>query len=148
MKIDFTKVSDEEVTYELLSEGKHLLKVVSCEKKMTKNGNEMFAIKYEDKDGNAVYDNLVFTEKTLNRVKKCFSNLGLDINGEFDYQPEDLIGCYMNAEIKIEDYEYNGKKGQRNTIDLWNSEKFAKAGVKKVAKKAEPEVDVESELPF
>lgn len=151
MLIDFTTVSDEETTYELLTEGKHLLKVTSCEKKETKNGNEMFAIVLEDKEGTKVFDNLVFTEKTLNRVKKYFSNLGLDVSGKFDYQPEDIIGLYMNAEIKIENYDYNGKSGQRNTIDLWQSEKYGKTVKKPATKKAEPKVEEvvdTDEIPF
>ena len=151
MKIDFTKVSDEEQTFELLNEGKHLLKVVKCEEKTSNNGNEFWFITYEDKDKTKVWDNLFFTEKTLNRVKKCFSNLGLDVEGEFDYTPEDILGLFMNAEIKIEEYvDKNGNKKQKNTIDLWQSEKYqgsAKKIASKPAKKVE-EVEEEMEIPF
>ena len=147
MLIDFTKVSDEEMTFELLNEGKHLLKVTKCEPKTSEKGNEFWAITYEDKDKNRVFDNLFFTEKTLNRVKKCFSNLGLDISGEFDYTPDDILGLYMNAEIKIEDYvDKNGNKKQKNTIDLWQSEKYV-SGKKQAPKKVEEEIN-EDEIPF
>lgn len=148
MLIDFTKVSDEEMTFELLNEGKHLLKVTKCEPKTSEKGNEFWAITYEDKDGTKIWDNLFFTEKTLNRVKKCFSNLGLDISGEFDYAPDDILGLYMNAEIKIEDYvDKNGNKKQKNTIDLWQSEKYQKTGKKATVKKVEEVID-EDEIPF
>lgn len=147
MKIDFTKISDEETTYELLNEGKHLLKVTACEEKTSNNGNEFWSIVYEDKEGQKVFDSLFFTEKTLNRVKKCFSNLGLDVEGEFDYTPDDIIGLYMNAEIKIEDYvDKNGNKKQKNTIDLWQSEKYGKTAKKSTPKKVVEE-DTES-VPF
>lgn len=135
MLIDFRKVDDSETSYELLTEGKHLLKVTKCEPKTSNNGNEFWSITYEDKDGNRVFDSLFFTEKTLNRVKKCFSNLGLDIDGEFDYTPDDILGLYMNAEIKIEDYtDKNGTTKQKNTIDLWQSEKYEGKKVKPVKK--------------
>lgn len=148
MLIDFTKVSDEEMTFELLNEGKHLLKVTKCESKTSNNGNEFWSITYEDKDGNKVFDSLFFTEKTLNRVKKCFSNLGLDISGEFDYAPDDILGLYMNAEIKIEDYiDKNGNKKQKNTIDLWQSEKYQKTGKKATKKESEP-IAEDDEIPF
>ena len=125
MLINFKSVSDEETVFELLPEGKALLKVIKCEEKQSAKGNTYWAITYQDKDGTNVYDNLAFTEKTLNRVKKCFSNLGLDVNGEFDYAPNDIIGLYMNAEIKIEEYtDGNGNKKQKNAIDLWRSEKY------------------------
>jgi hypothetical protein len=150
MKIDFTKISDEEMTFELLNEGKHLLKVTKCEPKTSEKSNKFWAITYEDKDGTKIWDNLFFTEKTLNRVKKCFSNLGLDVSGEFDYAPDDILGLYMNAEIKIEDYvDKNGNKKQKNTIDLWQSEKYQKTGKKTTAKKVEVVTDDESsEIPF
>lgn len=147
MLIDFTKVSDDEMTYELLNEGKHLLKVTKCEPKTSEKGNEFWAITYEDKDGTKIWDNLFFTEKTLNRVKKCFSNLGLDIAGSFDYAPDDIIGLYMNAEIKIEEYvDKNGNKKQKNTIDLWQSEKYQAKAKKATPKKVE--VVDEDSIPF
>lgn len=148
MLIDFTKVSDDEMTFELLNEGKHLLKVAKVEEKTSDKGNEFWAITYEDRDGTKVWDNLFFTEKTLNRVKKCFSNLGLDIAGSFDYAPDDIIGLYMNAEIKIEDYvDRNGNKKQRNVIDLWQSEKMQTKSKKTVKKEPEP-IAEEDEIPF
>lgn len=147
MLIDFRTISDEEITYELLAEGKHLLKVTDVKEKTSDKGNDFWAITYEDKDGTKIWDNLFYTEKTLNRVKKCFSNLGLDVEGSFDYAPDDIIGLYMNAEIKIEDYvDKNGNKKQRNVIDLWQSEKYQPKAKKAAAKKAET-VDDDS-IPF
>ena len=147
MRIDFSKVDDSEVTYELLNEGKHLLKVTKCEEKQSNNGNEFWSITYEDKDGNRVFDSLFFTEKTLNRVKKCFSNLGLDVTGSADYASDDILGLYMDAYIKIEDYvDKNGNKKQKNTIDLWQSEKYV-SGKKQSSKKVEEVVD-EDNIPF
>ena len=149
MKIDFRKISDEEVSFELLSEGKHLLKVVKCEEKTSNNGNEFWFITYADKDGTKVWDSLFFTEKTLNRVKKCFSNLGLDIDGEFDYSSDDIIGLYMNAYVKIEDYvDKNGNKKQKNTIDLWQSEKYQGTAKKAPVKPQVEEKVGDNEIPF
>lgn len=139
MRIDFTKVSDEEVTYELLPEGKHILKVINVEEKMSTKGNPYWAITFADKDDNRVFENLTFTDKTFNRVKKMFKTLGLDVDGAFDYQPEDIVGLYMNAEILIEDYVYNGVDKQKNVINLWESEPYTKG-------KAKPKKEVEEEL--
>ena len=144
MLIDFRKVSDEETTFELLNEGKHVLKVEKCEYKTSDSGKDFWAITYIDKDGTKIWDNLFFTEKTLNRVKKCFSNLGLDVDGEFDYTPDDIIGLYINAEIKMEEYvDKNGNKRQKNTIDLWRSEKYEKPTKKQETKKV-----ADDEIPF
>lgn len=146
MLIDFTKIDDSEVSYELLAEGKHLLKVTKCEEKQSNNGNEFWSITYEDKEGQKVFDSLFFTEKTLNRVKKCFSNLGLDVSGSAEYTTDDIIGLYMNAYVKIEDYvDKNGNKKQKNTIDLWQSEKYQSTAKKAPAK---PKVEDTEEEPF
>ena len=148
MKIDFRTVSDEEVSYELLSEGLHLLKVEKVEEKTSNNGNEFWFITYKDKEGTKVWDSLFFTEKTLNRVKKCFSNLGLDVSGEADYSADDIVGLYMNAYVKIEDYvDKNGNKKQKNVIDLWQSEKYQAKKATPVKPKEEEKVGDE-ELPF
>ena len=148
MEIDFSTVSDEQVVYELLPEGLTLLKVVDCKKDTTKNGNEMWIFTYENKEGSKVWDRLIFTPNTLNRVKKTFSNLGLDVSGKFDYQPEDTIGLYTNAYVIIEDYtDKNGVTKQKNSIDLWQSEKYQKTGKKAIKKEPEP-IAEDDEIPF
>ena len=145
MRLDFTKISDEEVVYELLPEGKHVLKVEKVEEKTSNKGNNFWAITFVDKDGTRVFDNIFFTDKTLNRVKKMFKCLGLDVDGTIDYQPDDLVGCYINAEILIKDYVYNGVAKQKNTIDLWYSEPYS---AKAKAKPKKEEVEEDLELPF
>ena len=147
MMIDFTTISDEQVVYELLPEGQTLLKVVDCKKDTTKNGNEVWNFTYENKEGSKVWDNLIFTPNTLNRVKKCFSNLGLNVNGKFEYEPEDTIGLYTNAYVVIEEYtNKNGERKQKNSIDLWQSEKYQTTAKKAPAK---PKVEeTEENIPF
>lgn len=147
MRLDFTKISDEEVVYELLPEGKHVLKVEKVEEKTSNKGNDFWAITFVDKDEARVFDNIFFTDKTLNRVKKMFKCLGLDVDGTFDYQPDDLVGCYINAEVLIEDYlnKETGKTKQKNTIDLWNSEPYS---AKAKAKPKKEEVEELESLPF
>lgn len=145
MRLDFTKISDEEVTFELLPEGKHVLKVEKVEEKTSSKGNDFWAITFVDKDDNRIFDNIFFTDKTLNRVKKMFKILGLDVDGTFDYQPDDLLGCYINAEVLIESYTYNGVEKQKNAIDLWNSEPYTAKAKSKPKKEVEEELE---SLPF
>ena len=145
MLINFKNVSDEETVFEVLPEGQYNVKVVSCEEKTSTKGNPYWAIKYETDNGDTIFDNLVFTEKTFNRVKKLFKTLGLDVEGEFDYEPSDIIDCYMKAEVLIESYtDKNGKERTKNVIDLWNCEPLK--ATKKVPKKVIKEES--DELPF
>lgn len=145
MLINFKNVSDEETVFDVLPEGQYNVKVVSCEEKTSTKGNSYWAIKYETANGDTIFDNLVFTEKTFNRVKKLFKTLGLDVEGEFDYKPSDIIDCYMKAEVLIESYtDKTGKERTKNVIDLWNCEslKATKKAPKKVVK------EESDELPF
>lgn len=126
MRIDFTQVSDEPMEFELLPEGKYVLLVSDVKENISSKGNLYWAITFFTEDRKKVFYNLTFTEKTYNQVKKMFKNLGLDVNGTFDYQPHDLLGTFMYASVLIEDYtDKNGVNKQKNTIDLWNSESLS-----------------------
>lgn len=146
MLINFTKVSDEEVTYELLAEGRYILEVDKVEEKTTNNGNDYWLITYKTEDNQKVFDSLFFTDKTLNRVKKCFKCLGLDVDGEFDYDPDDIVGCKMNGSVIIEDYtDKNGNQKQKNTLNLWDCEAIPVSKKKKVVKATAAD---DEEIPF
>ena len=123
MLIDFTKVSDEPTTFEILPEGIYNVVVTDIQRKTSeKSGNEYWAITFWTEDRAKIFDNLVFTEKTLNRVKKMFKNLSLPVDGAFDYEPADLIGRKMVAAVLIEEYtDRQGSTKQKNTIDVWAS---------------------------
>lgn len=122
MQIDFTKVSDEPTTFELLQEGSYYVTVSDCQEKESSKGNPYWAITFLTEEGNKIFDNLVFTENTFNRVKKMFKNLGLNVNGTFDYSPEDILGLNMTAKVLIEEYtDKSGNLKQKNVIDVWES---------------------------
>lgn len=143
MLIDFTKISMEENTFETLAEGKYIVKCTNCESKVSRNtGNEFWSVTYETKDGDKIFDKVFFTEKCLNRVKKLFHTLGLDVETKIEYTPEDIIGCYMNADVSIEEYDYNGTTRKKNVINLWRCEPYT---VKKTTTKKVENID---EIPF
>lgn len=121
MLLDFTKISEEEVTYEVLPEGSYTVTVDKVEEKRSeRTGNLYWSIQYKTDDDAIIFDNLVFTDKTLNRVKKLFHLLGLDVSGEFNYEPSDLVGRGMVASVLIEEYtDRNGNDKKKNSIDLW-----------------------------
>lgn len=148
MLLNLKDVEMEETTYSLLPEGTYDVKVTSCEEKTSSKGNVFWNLTYETSNGDKIYDNIYFTEKTLNRVKKLFHTLGLDVDSENDYQPEDLIGCYMKAAITVETYtDKSGNDKQKNVIDLWNCEPLTLKKTKKSVKK-EVEEDDSDEIPF
>ncbi len=138
MEIDFTQVSDEPMEFELLPEGKYVLLVSDVKERTSSKDNLYWAITFSTEDRTKVFYNLTFTEKTYNQVKKMFKNLGLNVNGTFDYQPHDLLGTSMYAHILIENYkDKNGVDKQKNTIDLWNSDPLFDDGPNELLAKEE-----------
>jgi len=152
MKINFNKVSDEESSFELLEEGMYLAKIVKIEEKESKSGNDMWAITFETEDEQKVFDYLVFTEKTLNRVKKYYSLCGFDfgkIGDEYEPETDDLLNKQMKISVTIEDYTNGqGVKKQSNKIDLFRCEMVQQNKPKAGAKAAAAAAAGDDERPF
>lgn len=92
--IDFAKVSDPN---ELIDAGRYNCTIVHAEPKMSKNNNPMIAIRWRiDDDGKwyhrTIFDNLVFTENALWKVRQVLSALGFDKTFSGEITPESLLG--------------------------------------------------------
>ena len=119
-KIDFSKVEDVQ-DYTPLADGKYLCKLSEVEESETQYGDEMFKLRFEvvqgEHTGRIIFDNMVFSEAAMKRVKLICSRLGLDVSGEIDVKPSMLEGrkCYVS--VITEEYEDSeGKTKKRNVI--------------------------------
>lgn len=129
-KLDLTKVVEEEKTFELLPEGNYTLTVENVEEKQSSKGNEFWSIEFSvaENGKKKIWDSLYFTDKTLNRVKKYFSCLGVDTSKVKTYLPIDIIGKSFTGAVFIEDYvAKDGTSKQKNSIDIWNSSELSNA---------------------
>ena len=110
-KLDLTNVE----SYTRMNEGRHRVKIVSCEDKTTQAGDDMIAIAFEsisgDDKGSRVYDNFVLTEKALWKLKQLLKALGVKCDGKIVLDTEKLVGKKCEAEIYHE--EYNGQMRAR-----------------------------------
>ncbi len=85
--------------------------------KKTKSGEDMWSIKWAvisgEYEGKSFYDNLVFTEAAMNRVKMVAKRVArIDVDaGPFDFEPNHLIG--KRAQIEVEINEYSDKEGKK-----------------------------------
>lgn len=104
----------------LLEPGEYDLRVIDAKETMSKAGNEMIEltcrVQFADgSDGPKIFDNLVFSEKTMWRVDQfvaaCGKHPGQGKN--FDLYPSLMFGWTCRARLKVE--EYNGK--QRNKVE-------------------------------
>ncbi len=119
-KVDFSKVEDVQ-DFSPLPEGKYLCKVSDIEETTTQYDDEMWKLKFEviqgEHTGRFIFDNMVFSEAAMKRVKLICSRLGLDVSGELDLTPSLLKGrrCYIS--VITEEYEDNeGRIKKRNIV--------------------------------
>ena len=124
--INFNEVSDEPTIYEVLPEGEYEAVITEVKAGTTKNGNDKWDIVFETAEGDRIYDSLVFTEKTLNRVKKYYSLVGFDftvVGEEYEPEPDDLMDGRILVSLGIREYtKKDGSKGTANEVNLFDCE--------------------------
>jgi len=149
-KIDFSHVGDVQ-DFSPVPAGKYLCRLVGLEEASTQNGDEMWKLRFEiikgAHAGRLVFDNLVFSEAALKRVKLICSRLGLDVSKELDLTPELLKGRVAILTVDTEPYEdTEGRKKQRNTVPFAGYERASESDTPPADTSGED--DVEEHLPF
>ena len=119
-RIDFSNVDDAQ-DYSPLPAGRYLVTLTEVEEAKTKYGDEMWKLRFVVDEGQYkgryIFDNLVFSDAALKRVKLICSRLGLDVSGELDLTPGLITGrrCYVSVEI--EEYtDQDGDSRSRNVV--------------------------------
>ena len=145
-KVDFSKVDDVQ-DFSPLPDGKYLCKLSEIEEATTQYGDEMWKLRFEvaqgEYTGKFIFDNMVFSEAAMKRVKLICSRLGLDVSSELDLTPGLLKDrrCYIS--VLTEEYEdKEGKIKKRNVVSFAGYEKAE--GVEVTSK----EDDNQEKLPF
>jgi len=148
-KIDFSHVDDVQ-DFSPVPAGKYLCRLVGIEEASTQHGDEMWRLRFEiikgPSAGRLIFDNLVFSEAALKRVKLICSRLGFDVSKELDLTPELIKGRVAILTVDTESYEdAEGRKKQRNTVPF--------AGYERASESDAPpagagEDDGEEHLPF
>ncbi len=153
-RIDFNRVDDVQ-DFSPLPDGRYLCRLAEVEEAATQYGDEMWKLRFVVESGphrgRYIFDNMVFSDAALKRVKLICSRLGLDVSGELDLTPTLIKGrsCYVTVETEeYEDYEGNTK--QRNVVPFAGYDRAdgAPATASPRAEQAGGEDDSESDLPF
>lgn len=119
-KIDFNKVDDVQ-DYSPIPEGKYLCTVENVEEARTQYQDEMWKLRFRVADGKyagrIIFDNMVFSEAALKRVKLICSRLGIDVSKELDLTPAMVKGQSCQLTVEIEEYEdAEGNTKSRNVV--------------------------------
>ena len=149
-KIDFSKV-DEVQNYSPLPDGRYLCRVAEVEQATTQHGDEMWKLRFlveaGPHRGRYIFDNMVFSEAAMKRVKLLCSRLDLNAAGELDLTPALIKGrtCYLTVET--EEYEDGeGMTKKRNVVPFAGYERADETGALGATKPSAMSDD--EDLPF
>lgn len=94
--------------------GERVLKVIGVdEKKVTKNRNPVLTVKFQDRNGAQIWDDIVITQASLWRLKILTDALKIPhkiINTEY------LVGRYVKAKLVAKKYDSYGEEKTRIEI--------------------------------
>lgn len=146
-KVDFTKVDDVQ-DFTPIPDGKYPCRLADIEEARTHSGDEMWRMRFQVAEGphagRIVFDNLVFSDAAMKRVKLICSRLGIDVSGELDLEPGMLKGRTCLLTVQTEEYEDNeGRPRKRNVVPFAGYERSDGP-----AKAASQEDDGEESLAF
>lgn len=119
----------------VLEPGVYLGTIKEVEQRTSSSGNEMFSVRWEV-EGRKVFDSLVFTEKALWKVRQYLKALGIQFEGDFELQPNDLM--HKQATLVLIQEPYVNRDGQER---MGNK-------IKEIKPADETTGVVEDEIPF
>jgi hypothetical protein len=115
-KIDFSNISNA-ADFDPLPDGQYQVKLADIETDRTKHDDVMWKLRWKVEGGEfcgrLIFDNMVFTEKAMPRVKMICACCGIDVSGELDLQPEMLLDKQVFVHVFQE--QYKDDKDQEKT---------------------------------
>ena len=109
MRFDFSSVDDVE-TYVFVPEGEHDCRVADVREGTSRDGSVRWSFRLEVLGGEyagrtAAWDSLTWSERGVYRVKKVLEALGLDVKGELEIEPKDLLNLQARVRVIPEERE-------------------------------------------
>lgn len=87
-------------------DGIYTAEVKSAEKDVSSNGNEMVVVRYKTQIGSTVFDRFMLLPQSLWVLRTALNCMGYETpDGQFDFDPDDLVGQTLGIEITNEEYE-------------------------------------------
>lgn len=109
MRFDFSRVEDVE-SYVSVPEGTYRCRVAEVREGRSRDGSPRWNLRLEVSTGEyagrtAAWDSLTWSDRGVYRVKRVLAGLGLDVSGELEIEPPDLIGREAWVEVALEERE-------------------------------------------
>jgi len=127
-EINFDAIPDAD-SYEPLPDGDYVCYLDTIEEATTKNGNDMWKLTWVIEDGEhagrKIFDNMVFSERAMRRIKLICSRLGLDTTGTVNLTPDMLAMKRAVVSVMTEEYvNAEGQTRQRNAVPFEGYERI------------------------
>lgn len=153
-KVQWDNVEDTQ-TFAPLPEGAYVVEVAEVyPDKTTKNGDEMWRIEFEILEGQyrgrKLFDNMVFSQKAMPRVKYVCSKLGIETKGTKELTPADIYRrkCLLTTTVEDRIDEQTGIVRKQNRIP-WNGyAEWQSAPPNAASPGIAPDESKEEEVPF
>ena len=120
MHFDFSSVDDVE-SYISVPEGVHNCRIAEVREGRARDGSVRWSFRLEVLDGDyagrtAAWDSFTWSERGVYRVKKVLEALGLDVRGELEIDPADLVN--LQARVKVEPEEREDPVSGRRQVRM------------------------------
>lgn len=117
-RVDFPNISDS-ANYPPVPVGDYVCQLTDIEIDQTRNGDVMWKLRWAvqggEYGGRLLFDNMVFSEKALSRVKLICECCGLDTSGPVDLEPTMLLD--KQALVSTYTEEYTDDQGRTKTTN-------------------------------
>lgn len=136
-------------------DGIYTAEVMSAEKDVSSNGNDMVVVRYKTNIGSTVFDRFMLLPQSLWVLRTALNCMGYETpDGQFDFDPDDLVGQSLGLEITNEEYEERDQPRVTGYLTIDAAEEHvgdtpapAKKGKKAAAaEEEEEEEEVEEEI--
>jgi hypothetical protein len=109
MRFDFSSVDDID-SYVFVPEGEHNCRVADVRGGTSRDGSARWSVRLEVLDGEwagrtAAWDSLTWSERGVYRVKMVLEALGLDVRGDLEIEPQDLLNLQALVRVVPEERE-------------------------------------------
>jgi hypothetical protein len=126
-------------------DGIYTVEVRSAEKEVSSNGNDMVTCRYRTNIGSTVFDRFMLMPQSLWVLRTALNAMGYETpDGEFQFDPADLVGQTMGVEITNEEFE---EKDQPRVTGYLNYDVAEAQLVDEPVDDEEPEDEPEDEEP-
>lgn len=120
MKVNFQNIEDVE-DYSPLPDGQYLCQLIKVEEAFTHNADPLWKLRFEvvqgPHTGRFIFDNMVFSERAMKRVKLICYALGLDTSLEVELIPDLILERHCYVKVVTEEYVDNeGNTKCRNSV--------------------------------